>query len=36
MPLFIGIGLVITPDNALGQIYEWTFVFAIILGLMTN
>lgn len=36
MPFFISIGLIITPDNVAAQIYQWTFVFAIILGVMTN
>ena len=36
MPLFIGIGLMMTPDNTIKQIYEWTIIFGVVLGILTN
>lgn len=36
MPFFIAIGLLITPDNRIGQTYEWTIIFGVILGILTN
>lgn len=36
MPLFIGVGLLITPDSTMGQIYEWTIIFGVVLGILTN
>lgn len=36
MPLPILFGLLITPDNALLQTYEWTIIFGVVLGIFTN
>lgn len=36
MPLFIFVGLQITPSSFFIQTYEWTIIFGVILGIFTN
>lgn len=36
MPFFIGIGLYMTPGCSFKQTYEWTIIFGVILGILTN
>jgi hypothetical protein len=35
-PIFITVGILMTPDNAIKQTYEWTIIFGVILGILTN
>lgn len=33
---FILFGLWITPSGSLGQLYEWTIIFGVVLAILTN
>jgi ubiquitin-conjugating enzyme E2 variant len=35
-PLFIAIGLFLTPDDGIKQTYEWTIIFGVVLAILTN
>jgi len=36
MPIFIFVGCMMTPTGSVAQIYQWTIIFGVILGVMTN
>ena len=36
MPFFIAFGMWIIPDGRIGQTYNWTIIFGVILGIFTN
>lgn len=36
MPIFISVGLLITPNSFFIQTYEWTIIFGVVLGILTN
>lgn len=36
MPIFIGIALATSNGSLLSQTYNWTIIFAVILGILTN
>ena len=36
MPFFIAVGLSIVPDSTLTQTYNWTIIFGVVVGVLTN
>ena len=36
MPFFILFGLYLKPESSYSQLYEWTIIFGVVLGILTN